>query len=78
MTLLSGSSQAGEQVALLTCLSWLFDPYCTGHRSVHRNGCDAPPVGPGFVTITFPDPPGWSPLHTFLTSLSVVGVVVPP
>ena len=45
---------------------------------MHRNGCDTPPFGPGFVTTTFPDPPGWRPLHTFLTSLSVVGVVVPP
>src|SRR5207247_7133490 len=49
--------------------------YCTGHRSVHRKGCDGAP--PGFVIITFPDPPGWRPPHTFLTSLSVVGFVVP-
>lgn len=37
------------------------------------NGCDAAPFGAGFVIITFPG----SPLHTFLTSLSFVGLLVP-
>ena len=44
---------------------------------MHRNGCDAPPFGPGFVITTFPVPLGCSPLHTFLTNLSFVGFVVP-
>ena len=47
--------------------------YCAGHLSVQLNGWDAAPFGPGFVIITFPG----SPLHTFFTSLSFVGLVVP-
>jgi len=47
--------------------------YCAGHLSVQLNGCDGPPFGPGFVIITAPG----NPLHTFFTSLSFVGFVVP-
>ena len=74
MALLSASSGAqGRALTLPSLLSFVPLPYCDGHLSVQLNGCDGPPFGPGFVIITAPG----NPLHTFFTSLSFVGFVVP-
>ena len=69
MTLLWFASQVSRSPSL-TCLSLFCFP-TVPDISPCMERCDA--AAPGFVIITFPG----SPLHTFFTSLSFVGLVVP-